>query len=179
MKKIILFITIFCASLSFHSCADFLDVDKYFYDMLSVDSAFSKRVYVEGWLSNTYDYLKQDNLTEFGSKLMWASDDLVHPDGKALQNCNYSASNFPIYENHVNRTYECIRKSSTFIDKVVECPELTYEDISDMQGQARFLRAFAYWSLIRTFGPVPLIPEHGLDVSLSYEELSLPRSKFD
>ena len=47
MKKIILFITIFCASLSFHSCADFLDVDKYFYDMLSVDSAFSKRVYVE------------------------------------------------------------------------------------------------------------------------------------
>ena len=79
MKKIILFITIFCASLSFHSCADFLDVDKYFYDMLSVDSAFSKRVYVEGWLSNTYDYLKQDNLTEFGSKLMWASDDLVHP----------------------------------------------------------------------------------------------------
>lgn len=106
--------------------------------MLSVDSAFSKRVYVEGWLSNTYDYLKQDNLTEFGSKLMWASDDLVHPDGKALQNCNYSASNFPIYENHLNRTYECIRKSSTFIDKVVECPELTYEDISDMQGQARF-----------------------------------------
>ena len=179
MKKIILFITIFCASLSFHSCADFLDVDKYFYDMLSVDSAFSKRVYVEGWLSNTYDYLKQDNLTEFGSKLMWASDDLVHPDGKALQNCNYSASNFPIYENHLNRTYECIRKSSTFIDKVVECPELTYEDISDMQGQARFLRAFAYWSLIRTFGPVPLIPEHGLDVSLSYEELSLPRAKFD
>ncbi|MCS2389758.1 RagB/SusD family nutrient uptake outer membrane protein [Bacteroides thetaiotaomicron] len=65
------------------------------------------------------------------------------------------------------------------MDKVVECPELTYEDISDMQGQARFLRAFAYWSLIRTFGPVPLIPEHGLDVSLSYEELSLPRAKFD
>ena len=42
-EKIILFITIFCASLSFHSCADFLDVDKYFYDMLSVDSAFSKQ----------------------------------------------------------------------------------------------------------------------------------------
>lgn len=179
MKKVIIIITTICTSLSFSSCADFLDVDKYFYDMLSVDSAFSKRVYVDGWLSNTYDYLKQDNLTEFGSKLMWASDDLVSIDGKALQNCNYSANSLPIYGTLLNRAYECIRKSSTFIDNVDQCKEMTYEDIADMKGQARFLRAFAYWSLIRTFGPVPLIPEHGLDVSLSYEELSLPRAKFD
>lgn len=179
MRKFILSISIICASLSFHSCSDFLDVDKYFYDMLSVDSAFSKRIYVDGWLSNTYDYLKEDNLSEFGSKFMWASDDLVHPDGKNLQKCNYSAGSFAVYDNLLYRTYECIRKSSTFMDKVGECPELTLEDISDMKSQARFLRAFAYWSLVRTFGPVPLVPEHGLDVSLSYEELSLPRAKFD
>ena len=50
---------------------------------------------------------------------------------------------------------------------------------ADMKGQMRFIRAYAYWSLIRHFGPVPLIPEHGLDVSLSYEELSLPRASLD
>ncbi len=179
MKKIIIFITALYISFSFSSCADFLDVDKYFYDMLSVDSAFSKRVYVDGWLSNTYDYLKKDNLSEMNSRFMWASDDLVSIDGKSLQNCNYSANSFPIYEDLLRRAYECVRKSSTFIDKVGECKEMSLEDIADMKGQARFLRAFAYWSLLRTFGPVPLIPEHGLDVSLSYEELSLPRAKFD
>lgn len=181
MKKILLSIFLFCAMLPFHSCTSFLDVDKYFYDMLSVDSAFSKKTYVEGWLANTYEYLKNDNLTEFGSKYMWASDDLVHPDGKDLQRCNYSASSSPgeFYNRHVYRTYECIRKASVFIEKVTECTELTLEEVSDMQAQARFLRSYAYWSLIRTYGAVPLVPEHGLDVSLSYEELSLPRAKFD
>jgi hypothetical protein len=179
MKKFIFFIAIICSLTSLGSCSKYLDVDQYFYDLLSVDSAFSKRVYVEEWLSNVYDYLRQDNLSEAGLTLMWASDDLVHPNGKALQNCNYSATNFPIFSDLLRRDYECIRKASTFIDNVSRCSELTKEDISDMQAQARFLRAFAYWSLIRTFGPCPLIPEHGLDVSLSYEELSLPRAKFD
>lgn len=181
MKKIILSMTIACAALSFQSCADFLDVDQYFYDMLSVDSAFAKRVYVEGWLANNYDYLCEDDLSGYGSHFQWASDDLIHPDGKNLQQCNYSASNFPNgeFDNHLRRCYECIRKASTFIEKVPECKEITMEEVADMQGQARFLRAFAYWSLVRTFGPVPLIPENGLDVSLSYEDLSLPRAKFD
>ena len=171
----------FCTTLSFQSCADFLNVDKYFYDMLSVDSAFAKRVYVEGWLANNYDYLNGADLSAFPSLFQWASDDLCNIDYLALQECNYSASNTPNgdFEKQLRRCYECIRKASTFIDKVGECKELTMDEISDMQGQARFIRAFAYWSLIRTFGPVPLIPEHGLDVSLSYEELSLPRAKFD
>lgn len=181
MKKIIRYIVIAGAALSFQSCTDFLDVDKYFYDMLSVDSAFSKRVYVDGWLANNYDYLCKADLSEYCSRFQWSSDDLIHIDAKSLQQCNYSASNFPHddFNNHLRRCYECVRKASTFIDKVVECKEMTMEEISDMQGQARFLRAFAYWSLVRTYGPVPLIPEHGLDVSLSYEELSLPRARFD
>lgn len=181
MKKIILSITITCTALSLNSCADFLNVDQYFYDMLSVDSAFSKRVYVDGWLANNYDYMCEDDLSEYGSHFQWASDDLIHPDGKNLQQCNYSANSFPNgdFNNHLQRCYECIRKASTFIEKVPECKEITMEEVADMQGQARFLRAFAYWSLVRTFGPVPLIPEEGLNVSLSYEELSLPRAKFD
>ena len=180
MKKLI-WMAAFCTTLSFQSCADFLNVDKYFYDMLSVDSAFAKRVYVEGWLANNYDYLNGADLSAFPSLFQWASDDLCNIDYLALQECNYSASSTPNgdFEKQLRRCYECIRKASTFIDKVGECKELTMDEISDMQGQARFIRAFAYWSLIRTFGPVPLIPEHGLDVSLSYEELSLPRAKFD
>ena len=53
------------------------------------------------------------------------------------------------------------------------------DEIADMKGQARFLRAYCYWALIRVYGPVPLIPLEGLDVNLSYEELSLPREHFD
>ncbi len=180
MKKLILMAAA-CATLSFQSCADFLDVDKYFYDMLSVDSAFAKRVYVEGWLANNYDYLMKADLGGFSSWFQWSSDDLVNINVKDFQEGNYSASNMIKEEFKIllRRDYECIRKASTFIDRVVECKEMTKEEIADMQGQARFIRAYAYWALLRTFGPVPLIPEEGLDVSLSYEELSLPRAKFD
>lgn len=48
-----------------------------------------------------------------------------------------------------------------------------------MKAQVRFLRAYCYWGLIRVYGPVPLIPLEGQDVNLSYEELSLPRERFD
>lgn len=110
----------------------------------------------------------------------WMSDDIVKYEGRDYQNGNYSATtNNGDSENLLYRAYEAVRKASTFIDNVDRCGELTEVEKADMKGQMRFIRAYAYWSLIRHFGPVPLIPEHGLDVSLSYEELSLPRASLD
>lgn len=160
------------------SCADYLDVDKYFYDQLSIDSAFSKRKYVDGWLSNAFEPIQY--ITEGEGMRRWMSDDIVKYEGRDYQNGNYSAStNNGDSENLLYKAYEAVRKASTFIDNVDRCGELTQVEKADMKGQMRFIRAYAYWSLIRHFGPVPLIPEHGLDVSLSYEELSLPRAPLD
>lgn len=160
------------------SCADYLDVDKYFYDQLSIDSAFSKRIYVDGWLSNAFEPIQY--ITESEGMRRWMSDDIVKYEGRDYQNGNYSSStNNGDSENLLYKAYEAVRKASTFIDNVDRCGELTQVEKADMKGQMRFIRAYAYWSLIRHFGPVPLIPEHGLDVSLSYEELSLPRAPLD
>lgn len=160
------------------SCADYLDVDKYFYDQLSIDSAFSKRKYVDGWLSNAFEPIQY--ITEGEGMRRWMSDDIVKYEGRDYQNGNYSSStNNGDSENLLSKAYEAVRKASTFIDNVDRCGELTQVEKADMKGQMRFIRAYAYWSLIRHFGPVPLIPEHGLDVSLSYEELSLPRAPLD
>ena len=179
MKKILLYIFLpIVAGGMFSSCADYLDVDKYFYDQLSIDSAFSKRKYVDGWLSNAFEPIQY--ITEGEGMRRWMSDDLVKYEGRDYQNGNYSATtNNGDSENLLYKAYEAVRKASTFIDNVDRCGELTEVEKADMKGQMRFIRAYAYWSLIRHFGPVPLIPEHGLDVSLSYEELSLPRASLD
>lgn len=179
MKKILLYIFLpIVAGGMFSSCADYLDVDKYFYDQLSIDSAFSKRKYVDGWLSNAFDPIQY--ITEGEGMRRWMSDDIVKYEGRDYQNGNYSATtNNGDSENLLYKAYEAVRKASTFIDNVDRCGELTEVEKADMKGQMRFIRAYAYWSLIRHFGPVPLIPEHGLDVSLSYEELSLPRASLD
>lgn len=179
MKKILLYIFLpIVAGGMFSSCADYLDVDKYFYDQLSIDSAFSKRKYVDGWLSNAFEVIQ--HITEGEGMRRWMSDDIVKYEGRDYQNGNYSATtNNGDSENLLYKAYEAVRKASTFIDNVDRCGELTEVEKADMKGQMRFIRAYAYWSLIRHFGPVPLIPEHGLDVSLSYEELSLPRASLD
>lgn len=179
MKKILLYIFLpIVAGGMFSSCADYLDVDKYFYDQLSIDSAFSKRKYVDGWLSNAFEPIQY--ITEGEGMRRWMSDDIVKYEGRDYQNGNYSATtNNGDSENLLYKAYEAVRKASTFIDNVDRCGELTEVEKADMKGQMRFIRAYAYWSLIRHFGPVPLIPEHGLDVSLSYEELSLPRASLD
>lgn len=179
MKKILLYIFMpIVAGGMMSSCADYLDVDKYFYDQLSIDSAFSKRKYVDGWLSNAFEPIQY--ITEGEGMRRWMSDDIVKYEGRDYQNGNYSAStNNGDSENLLLKAYEAVRKASTFIDNVDRCGELTQVEKADMKGQMRFIRAYAYWSLIRHFGPVPLIPEHGLDVSLSYEELSLPRASLD
>lgn len=179
MKKILLYIFMpIVAGGMMSSCADYLDVDKYFYDQLSIDSAFSKRIYVDGWLSNAFEPIQY--ITESEGMRRWMSDDIVKYEGRDYQNGNYSSStNNGDSENLLYKAYEAVRKASTFIDNVDRCGELTQVEKADMKGQMRFIRAYAYWSLIRHFGPVPLIPEHGLDVSLSYEELSLPRAPLD
>ena len=70
MKKILLYIFLpIVAGGMFSSCADYLDVDKYFYDQLSIDSAFSKRKYVDGWLSNAFEpiqYITEHCSDHFG-----------------------------------------------------------------------------------------------------------------
>lgn len=181
MKKLVYYILLSISALSFSACTDYINVDKYFYDQVSLDSAFSKRIYVDGWLSSAYSVMNK--LGEYKEPFRWASDDLYHPDMKEYVEGSYSADKPKGDENagesRLWKYYEGIRKASTFLDNVDRCPELTMDEIADMKGQARFLRAYCYWALIRVFGPVPLIPLEGLDADLSYEELSLPRTHFD
>ena len=181
MKKLVYYILLSISALSFSACTDYINVDKYFYDQVSLDSAFSKRIYVDGWLSSAYSVMNK--LGEYKEPFRWASDDLYHPDMKEYVEGSYSADKPKGDENagesRLWKYYEGIRKASTFFDNVDRCPELTMDEIADMKGQARFLRAYCYWALIRVFGPVPLIPLEGLDADLSYEELSLPRTHFD
>lgn len=181
MKKLVYYILLSISALSFSACTDYINVDKYFYDQVSLDSAFSKRIYVDGWLSSAYSVMNK--LGEYKEPFRWASDDLYHPDMKEYVEGSYSADKPKGDENagesRLWKYYEGIRKASTFLDNVDRCPELTMYEIADMKGQARFLRAYCYWALIRVFGPVPLIPLEGLDADLSYEELSLPRTHFD
>jgi len=58
---------------------------------------------------------------------------------------------------------------------------MTKQEIIDYKGQARFLRAYLYWMLLRKYGPIPIIQTDDgmIDYTLSYDDIALPRNSYD
>ncbi len=184
MKKLFNILLI-AVIVGFSSCDDYLSVDKYLGDMLHQDTIFVRKDYTEQWLWNTYSYMnnKGAEITNKGqSAFIFASDDVFTCDWTMMiskyQNCEYSASQQQ-NEDRWGWLYEGIRKASQFIYNVDRCRELTSNEREDLRAQARFLRAYYYWMLIKQYGPVPLMPEQGMDISLPYNELALARNTYD
>ena len=184
MKKIyIILVTIVTLGMT-SSCSDYLSIDKYVNDMLTLDTVFLRKNYTEEWLWNTYSYLNNAG-AEIANKgtncFSFASDEAIFGDWwprcRIYQNCEYTANDG--YEDRWGHLYQGIRRASIFIDRVEGCPELGNSEIEDMKAQARFLRAYFYWLLIKQYGPVPIMPEEGQDVSLSYDALAVARNTYD
>ena len=188
MKKIILFCFVALGCMTW-SCNDYLSIDKYVNDMLNFDSIFTRKHYTEGWLNNVYSNINGKNY-EIANKgdcgFNYASDDLIYGDDllpghtycREYQNGEYTPDH-QLSEDRWGRLYEGIRKASIFIYNVDKCEEMTLSEREDARGQARFLRAYFYWLLMKQYGPVCIMPEEGMDISLSYEELSVARSSYD
>ncbi len=172
------------------SCKKYLDMEHFFKDRQNIDTVFARRDYTEQWLADVYTHLrgvnsdvgnKNDVLTNFLSDDMFFSDKIkdsrfVHSEYKDYKNGDYDERD---YKESWASCYQGIRKASIFIDNVDKNRQMSQEEITDRKAQARFLRAYYYWLLIRKYGPVPLVPEHGLDYTQSYSDLSLPRNSYD
>ncbi|MFZ4861061.1 RagB/SusD family nutrient uptake outer membrane protein [Sphingobacterium sp. Mn56C] len=187
-KKLILLAL--CASGTlFNACQKYLSVDQYFNDMLnSKEKIFASKEYTSNWLTSVYRHLKDTgaqivNKGDGGNAFSFISDDMIFGDRqdriRRYQNCEYSADD-QIYETgRWAFLYEGIRKASVFLQYVDNCIEMNMNEIADAKAQARFLRAHFYWMLLRQFGPIPIVPDEGQDVSLPYEQLGLPRNSYD
>ena len=83
MKKIyIILVTIVTLGMT-SSCSDYLSIDKYVNDMLTLDTVFLRKNYTEEWLWNTYSYLNNAG-AEIANKgtncFSFASDEAIFGD---------------------------------------------------------------------------------------------------
>ena len=168
------------------SCTkDYLEVDKYFDNMLTQTQVFKSKQYTEQWLWNVYSYLGKNEMGSKGSaNFSFASDEAIFSDWNGglliqqYQNGEYGPSN-QLYEDIWGMMYEGIRQASIFIANVDNCKELTDATRVDYSAQARFLRAYFYWMLVKQYGPVPILGQDPFDISLSYKELEVERNTYD
>lgn len=56
---------------------------------------------------------------------------------------------------------------------------MSADEIKYNKAQARFLRAYYYWLLLRKYGPVPILPDEGLDYTMEYDDLAVARSTYE
>ncbi|KAA8485547.1 putative outer membrane starch-binding protein [Arcticibacter tournemirensis] len=190
-KKIYLVLLFMLGACVLFSCKDALKSDQYFKDRLTTEKVFKSKVYTEQWLAHVYDELKGENadVASKGNTPHCFADDMFYGDrdkdfDPSKNELSYNMFKMGQYnENDKQGTwtqcYRGIRNASTFIQNVYMNTEMTPEEIEDYRGQARFARAYLYWLLLRKYGPIPLLPEEGIDYTDSYAELATPRSTYE
>jgi len=75
--------------------------------------------------------------------------------------------------------YKGIRLATYFLGRIDECTELTANEITSYKAEARFLRAYYYFALLRQYGPVVLLRDEIIPLDATEADLQLSRTPFD
>jgi hypothetical protein len=190
MKKVIKYLSILAISaVAATSCSDYLEVDRYFNDRMTLENVFTNQDYAEQWLADTYSHLRGSNTEvcgKYNSPHNFA-DDQTFGDGHRTDHYGYVTSgkweDVDYASNVWSECYNGIRKATIFMQNVhmliADSRYVTEEDVKDYHAQARFVRAYYYWLLLKKYGPVPVLGDDILDYNESYDDLARARNTFD
>ena len=155
-------------SMALTGCNDFLDqdvkgnnIDKDFYDT---------RYKLQASLNAAYDILQSDAMQDtdwrFGEALgdhVIGTDEGLSSHMGQLVHFRFNTSNnfirnrWEIYYKGIHRVNQVIANIDRA--KVSTNDYSAYREIREILGQAKFLRAYFYFNLVKTFGGVPIRPE--------------------
>jgi hypothetical protein len=185
MKKIYIILT-FGFILISGGCKDYLDSDFLFDERLTTEDAFTNPDYANRWLARAYTFLGSNYLQDVSSKKSIPfnfADDMYYGDEndeyKRWKNGEYDESGLGASSAIWGNAYKGIRQASIFLNNIDINKTFTATEIADLKGQARFLRAYYYWILLRTFGPIPIISDEGIDYTKEYDEIAQPRNTYE
>lgn len=192
MRKIYLILLTILGVGMISSCTDYLESDQYFKDRMTLDKVFTSEQYTEEWLAHTFSFLRnynQDVTSKHYTPHCFA-DDMYYGDRdetldiKERGQLSYSRFKLGGYNENEKQggwgdSYKGIRNASIFIQNIDQNEIFSATKRADYKAQARFVRAYYYWLLLRKYGPIPIIPEEGIDYTKDYDEIATPRSSYE
>ncbi|MDR2413496.1 MAG: RagB/SusD family nutrient uptake outer membrane protein [Odoribacteraceae bacterium] len=167
------------------SCESYLDVDKYIYHKTTIDSVFSRKDRLVQYIHGTSAYLPQEDqlftLSPFpfglGSDECFASwEDDRHA---AMFFMLDDESPLTPHFNNWSNFYKGIRKANLILQRIGECDELEDIERREYIGLVHFLRGYYYYSLLRQYGPVPILPDLPFDSDEEVATASIERATYD
>lgn len=165
------------------SCKNYLDQVPN--DRITIEGVFKKKANSEQYLANVYSYVPDESNQWENWPWEGTSDDVDITWTKYrtydFNIGNMSAGNV-LFEKWYS-LYRGIRSATYFINHIDENDEIRalngQQLIDQYKAEARFLRAFYYFLLMRQYGPVVIIGDKELPVDAPASDMQLPRSTFD
>lgn len=185
MKKRFIYPVMFVISMLTYSCTDdFFDTIPD--DRLTLEQTFKSASLSEGYLANVYSYVPDEFSQRFvsGTAGPWTggSSEAEYVwsfvESQKINNGSLDPSASLVSKNWIE-FYKGINKASTFIKLIDGCKEMPIETRIRRKAEARALRAYYYFNLLKTYGPVVLIGEDPLSADATFEEVQLPRSSIE
>ncbi|MFI2743806.1 RagB/SusD family nutrient uptake outer membrane protein [Zhouia sp. PK063] len=174
MKKIIVLVI----ALIFISCNNGF-LDQVPDDQLTFESTFQKKETVEQYLANIYsripnEYAQRYPNSQNGGPWTGASDEAEYVWSFTLSNSlnigSWDPTNGSVWYLW-SSFYQGIRASSTFINNIDNCEDCGDALKKQYAAEARVLRAFFYYNIIRTYGPAVLVGDQPYDANANFSDL--------
>lgn len=184
MKKIIF--TLLCAGLLIQGC-DYLDIVPD--NVATIDHSFANDITTRNYLFTCYAGLPGENdiynnPVFLSGDEFWSWEALIkYPEAPEIylswmiargeQNTNSPYLNW--YEGHL---WQTIRKCNTFLERVGGVRGLDEADIRQWSAEAKVIKAYCHFFLMRMYGPIPLMKEN-LPVDTESETMRVKRNTWD
>lgn len=156
------------------SCDSFLDM-KPIDPMTTDDDVFAKRATTEQYLYNVYSYVPKYYLAGVNGTTgePWVpcadeADVVFNNDFQSINNGAYNPSSPK--QDKWQKYYQGIREANYFMANVHKCMVISEEEREQYYYEARCLRAYFYFLLMRVYGPVPLVGDEVYDAQGTFNK---------
>lgn len=173
MKKYKLFSVIASSLLLFSSC---YDLDRYPNDKLSSGTFFKTEEHAQQAMMGVYSTMRYEHVygLQYGMDCLGGlAMGYDNPSYQRIQRGTYDVKD-SYASNKFKYMYEAIARANVVLQNVDKC-EMSLELIDQYKGEAKFMRALFYFSLLDYFGGVPLYDETTI-VANDFNNMLKPRS---
>ncbi len=169
---------------SFTSCNKFLDVTPD--NVATIDYAFRLRSTAERFLFTCYSYMPAHGSFSQNPALLGADELWLAPTSTNVS-WMIAKGNQKVVDPYVNAwqgnfgskdLYEGIRQCNILMENIDIVPDMDSDEKERWIAEAKFLKAYYHFWLLRMYGPIVLIRKN-LPVSSNPDEVRIPRSPFD
>jgi hypothetical protein len=152
-----------------------------------LENAFAMRSEAQRYLYTCYSYMPKDGHIDSDPSILAGDeylsilnvldpplyDDVVFRIARGLQNATS-----PLVGQYWDNLYRAIRDCNIFIENIVTVPDIPEWEKLQWIAEAKFLKAYYHFYLVRMYGPIPIIREN-LPITATPEEVRVSRNTVD